>query len=357
MNVFISHASADDPFVDRLAAALERAGVIVWHDKANLRGGNRFGPAIQAAIDQADAIIVVVSNDSIKSDWVNGEIEYARAQRKPIIPLRLASAPSAMPPNLSSLTYIDFSTQFAKHVLDLLAALNVPPPVNKRPRRNRRTLVALASFLVIAVILVLVITHYVQSNNPTEKASEDLSTSVSTPVTATNLPSSPTFSTDIPLSTEPSPTIVTPQELPSPTNTEAILIEEAVTLFFAYPSPSYFVIRIDPTAIDPVNITGLKFEAQSPSGKLILALTDFSTLTDLIQQLDPGTCIVFYDGVAPAQVANCQTNNTFPVPLQNPAEQQFWLQETSLFTVYRTDRDLGKCATTYPRQTCQMEWY
>lgn len=38
--VFISHASDDKPFVDRLATDLSKRGVLLWYDKFDLRIGD-----------------------------------------------------------------------------------------------------------------------------------------------------------------------------------------------------------------------------------------------------------------------------------------------------------------------------
>ena len=37
--VFVSHASADNPFVDRLVADLAARAIPVWYDELNLRVG------------------------------------------------------------------------------------------------------------------------------------------------------------------------------------------------------------------------------------------------------------------------------------------------------------------------------
>ena len=95
-HIFISHTTKDDAFVAELRQALELRGLTVWVDSRNLRGGDQLAPEIQQAISEARAVLVVVSQHSLNSEWVHDEVDYARrVQRKrglepfPIIPLLL----------------------------------------------------------------------------------------------------------------------------------------------------------------------------------------------------------------------------------------------------------------------------
>ena len=76
-HIFISHASADDPFVAQLRAALEGHGLAIWVDSRNLRGGNKLVPAIEAAIAASRQAIAVLSLQTVNSPWVRREIAYA----------------------------------------------------------------------------------------------------------------------------------------------------------------------------------------------------------------------------------------------------------------------------------------
>ena len=58
--VFISYAHEDRGFVDRLARELEGAGIDVWYDRG-LRGGRSWSAELETYIENADAVIVVLS--------------------------------------------------------------------------------------------------------------------------------------------------------------------------------------------------------------------------------------------------------------------------------------------------------
>jgi tetratricopeptide (TPR) repeat protein len=102
--VFISHASRDDVFVKQLRDALEGHDIAVWVDSRKLRGGALLLPEINAAIEQARQVIVVLSPHTVNSPWVRKEISKALAveqQRKDegyrVIPLLLPGIePSAL---------------------------------------------------------------------------------------------------------------------------------------------------------------------------------------------------------------------------------------------------------------------
>jgi hypothetical protein len=99
--VFISHASADDGFVAELRQRLERLGVPVWVDSRSLRGGDQLAPAIEAAIEAASHVLVVLSPNTINSPWARREVDKGlQVQRDGadgyrVIPLLLPGVTSA----------------------------------------------------------------------------------------------------------------------------------------------------------------------------------------------------------------------------------------------------------------------
>lgn len=93
-HIFISHATADDAFVKALRIKLELHGLTVWADSRNLRGGNKLWPEVAEAIRTARHVLVVISPQTINSDWVFDEIELAEQVEKEradyrVIPLML----------------------------------------------------------------------------------------------------------------------------------------------------------------------------------------------------------------------------------------------------------------------------
>ena len=104
-HIFISHATADDPFVRDLRQALESLGLTVWMDSRNLRGGDKLARQVEQAIEEARQVIVVLSPHTINSPWVRREIgkvlEVEKRRRDEdyrVIPLLLPGVePAALP--------------------------------------------------------------------------------------------------------------------------------------------------------------------------------------------------------------------------------------------------------------------
>ncbi|PWQ93393.1 CHAT domain-containing protein [Leucothrix arctica] len=81
-HVFLSHASQDDGFVRLLRKKLEDHRINVWADSRNLRGGDKLSPEIETAIRTASNFLVVISPNTINSDWVFDEIKIAEQVEK-----------------------------------------------------------------------------------------------------------------------------------------------------------------------------------------------------------------------------------------------------------------------------------
>ena len=93
--LFISHSSQDDAFVRELRQMLADHGLHGWIDSRELRGGDPLWPTIREAIDDAEAYAVIVSTESLQSQWVGMELNHALERKRrggaefPVIPLSL----------------------------------------------------------------------------------------------------------------------------------------------------------------------------------------------------------------------------------------------------------------------------
>ncbi len=79
MKVFISHAheEEDQAVVRRIAEGLRSAGLDVWYDEWEIWPGENFAGKISHALDESQAMVVVITPNSLRSPWVRREIEYA----------------------------------------------------------------------------------------------------------------------------------------------------------------------------------------------------------------------------------------------------------------------------------------
>jgi hypothetical protein len=81
MRVFLSYTTADEDFAKQLGSHLSKRGCEVWDPSEQLFPGDNWSLKIGEALKQSKAMVVLLSPDSIKSEWVRREIEYAIGDR------------------------------------------------------------------------------------------------------------------------------------------------------------------------------------------------------------------------------------------------------------------------------------
>ena len=87
--VFVSHSSKDAAEANDLVRELEARDITCWIAPRDIRPGEAYDEAIVAAIEEADALVVLVSRDSITSRHVRSEVVRASSDAKTIYPVRL----------------------------------------------------------------------------------------------------------------------------------------------------------------------------------------------------------------------------------------------------------------------------
>jgi uncharacterized protein YjbI with pentapeptide repeats len=91
---FISYSTKDHEFAERLHADLQNNGVRCWFAPHQIQGGKKLHEQIVDAIRRFDRLLLLLSEDSMESKWVETEIANARAReerekRRVLFPLRL----------------------------------------------------------------------------------------------------------------------------------------------------------------------------------------------------------------------------------------------------------------------------
>lgn len=77
MKVFLSYVESDKEFAQDLAARLSKEGYEVWDPNREVYPGDNWPLKIGEALQQSEAMVVVLSPESMQSEWVHREIEYA----------------------------------------------------------------------------------------------------------------------------------------------------------------------------------------------------------------------------------------------------------------------------------------
>jgi len=81
--LFISYSHGDASFVDKLDNHLNNKGVRFWRDIHDATAG-RLEKQIDRAIRQNPTVLLILSKNSLKSDWVEHEVRTARELEKEI---------------------------------------------------------------------------------------------------------------------------------------------------------------------------------------------------------------------------------------------------------------------------------
>jgi uncharacterized protein YjbI with pentapeptide repeats len=79
---FISHSTNDKEFANRLFADLKKEGVRCWFAPEDMKGGKKLHRQLDEAIRIHDKLLLILSEQSISSDWVANEIRWARKREK-----------------------------------------------------------------------------------------------------------------------------------------------------------------------------------------------------------------------------------------------------------------------------------
>lgn len=143
---FISYSNRDKRFVSRLAEDLRgREGIDVWLDKWEINPGDRIPERIEEGLCEADGFILVLSPESVDSQWVEYERqawlmlqideekrakEESRPSRRRLIPVLYRDC--QQPPFLQPIHHVritdqDYEDGFERLVGAVLALSEKPP--------------------------------------------------------------------------------------------------------------------------------------------------------------------------------------------------------------------------------------
>jgi uncharacterized protein YjbI with pentapeptide repeats len=93
---FISYSTKDQEFADRLYYDLYTKGVLCWFAPHDVQGGKKLHEQIDDAIRMHERLLLILSSDSMNSEWVKTEIRKARKRertekKRVLFPVRLVS--------------------------------------------------------------------------------------------------------------------------------------------------------------------------------------------------------------------------------------------------------------------------
>lgn len=77
MQIFLSYARSDETFAKALSSQLERRGFSVWSPGEEVLPGDNVWLRTGEALKKSKAMVVLLSPDSMRSEHVRREIQYA----------------------------------------------------------------------------------------------------------------------------------------------------------------------------------------------------------------------------------------------------------------------------------------
>jgi len=93
MKVFISHSQEDEVLARRIADVLKKEGLDVWDDREIFPGDN-WAEKVATALNESNAMVVLLTADALKSRWVQHDISFALSEiryKKRLIPVIVGS--------------------------------------------------------------------------------------------------------------------------------------------------------------------------------------------------------------------------------------------------------------------------
>lgn len=88
-HIFISYSSIDTEYVEQITKAMDDARLTYWKAPESIPTGSNYAKEIPQAIKDCEIFLLVYSNSSRQSIWVEKEIDMAVCCRKKILPVNI----------------------------------------------------------------------------------------------------------------------------------------------------------------------------------------------------------------------------------------------------------------------------
>ena len=109
-SIFLSYSRKDGSYTNQLRAALDKLEVHGFLDETDVATGAQWNKHIRDAIQKVDAVVVVLSENSVHSNWVMAEVGLAWGLDKrtiPVIPPGSKLETDEVPPVLQDSEILD----------------------------------------------------------------------------------------------------------------------------------------------------------------------------------------------------------------------------------------------------------
>lgn len=131
--IFIAYAHQDKAVAQRIAKKLGELGLDVWYDNFDLVPGDSLRSKIEETISSMDYLVVLLSPNSVRSQWVRKELDFALSRELTtrditIIPVLVADC--KRPAFLESKQYVDLRRNLDVGIEKLASQLYAAPKID-----------------------------------------------------------------------------------------------------------------------------------------------------------------------------------------------------------------------------------
>jgi len=158
--IFVSYSRVDTDFVLNLINDLIEQKLDVWLDQRDISAGQRWDRTIQAALQESDIFIIVLSPDSVASENVLDELSFAISAKKRIIPVLYRDC--QIPYRIARIQFIDLRTDYQNGFRNLVSEIKREGSgrtiaTQKQPGKRRKPIrmFALAAVFLCCVTLIV----------------------------------------------------------------------------------------------------------------------------------------------------------------------------------------------------------
>jgi hypothetical protein len=134
MKVFLSYAGSERQLAENIRHDLAAAGISVWDAVQEIVPGENWPKKVGKALDESNAMVVLISPEAVRSRWIKREIDYALGSPRfegRLIPV-LARPTRDIPWILQRMNIVQHAGEPRKTTRQLITRLKLPKAAFRR---------------------------------------------------------------------------------------------------------------------------------------------------------------------------------------------------------------------------------